>query len=223
MKSRFFVSISSLIASTIMLATAPAEANVFYDMEFFDEAGELVGTGEFSHDETPFEGDFESCADITKLTIPGLPPFPPGLQPDIQQTCSDFSQRFEQSQDIFRLNSFSTTVGLRFDPVPYDLRLLFWEPSDVQPVFSIVFNGPSSGANPFPSFSYSDSSWGTTARFSVENMTATTWLNSGPFDSRSGTWTATRRSTTSIPETTPVVGLLALGGVSLMMVSKRQS
>ncbi len=55
MKNLFFVSISSLIAGTIMLATAPAEANVFYDMQFFNEAGELVGTGEFSHDDTPFE------------------------------------------------------------------------------------------------------------------------------------------------------------------------
>jgi hypothetical protein len=37
-KNLFFVSISSLIAGTIMLATAPAEANVFYDMQFFNEA-----------------------------------------------------------------------------------------------------------------------------------------------------------------------------------------
>ncbi len=210
MKSRFFVSLSSFIASTIMLATAPAEANVFYDMQFFNEVGELVGTGEFSHDETPFEGDAQQC--ISVIMPADTPPFGPVLKP----ICSE-SIIFERSQNVFRLNTFSTTVGLSFNP-----EYLFWRPFDAQPVAGIFLGGRSSSFDPFPSLSYNDSVWGISARFVSLRMTATTWSFSvGSPSDGSGTWTATRRR--SIPETTPVVGLLALGGVGLMMVSKRQS
>ena len=211
MKSRFFVSISSLIASTIMLATAPAEASVFYDMQFFNEVGELVGTGEFSHDETPFEGDAQACLDVF------IPVFTSQGERELQQVCSG-SIIFERSQNVFRLNTFSTTVGLRFNP-----EFLFWRPFDVQRVAGIFVGGRSSVFDPFPSLSYRDSVWGSRSRFVSLEMTATTWSIFVGSQSGSGTWTATRRSTVSIPETTPVVGLLALGGVGLMMVSKRQS
>lgn len=212
MKSRFFVSLSSLIAGTIMLATAPAEANVFYDMQFFNEAGELVGTGEFSHDDTPFEGDAQQC--ISVIRPANTPPFGPVLTP----ICSE-SIIFERSQNVFRLNTFSTTIGLGFNP-----EYLFWRPFDAQRVAGIFVSGASSPFNPFPSLSYSDSVWGGSGRFTSAAMTATTWsFRVGSPSDGSGTWTATRRSTVSIPETTPVVGLLALGGVGLMMVSKRQS
>jgi hypothetical protein len=196
-----------------MLATAPAEANIFYDMEFFDEAGELVGTGEFSHDETPFEGDAQQC--ISVFMPSSTPPYD---EPVLTPICSE-SIIFERSQNVFRLNTFSTTVGLGFNP-----EFLFWRPFDAQPVAGIFVGGRSSFFDPFPSLSYSDSVWGISARYISLVMTATTWSFSvGSPSDGSGTWTATRRSTTSIPETTPVVGLLALGGVSLMMVSKRQS
>ncbi|NJO44245.1 MAG: hypothetical protein HC825_02530 [Oscillatoriales cyanobacterium RM1_1_9] len=41
-------SASSLMISAVVLATLPAQADIFYDMQFFDEAGSLIGSGEFS-------------------------------------------------------------------------------------------------------------------------------------------------------------------------------
>ncbi|NJK38130.1 MAG: hypothetical protein HC825_02535 [Oscillatoriales cyanobacterium RM1_1_9] len=101
---------------------------------------------------------------------------------------------------------------------------LFWSPTASQGLSSIgsisrpngTFYNPSiwsfdQNIGPLTTILMSDTRW---------SLTLPTFV--GGFISGSGTWTVARReATTSIPETTPVAGLLILGWCGLMVKPRR--
>ena len=63
MKNLFqkLILMSGVSLASILVLTFPGNASIFYDLEFFGENGELVGTGEFSHEDEPFDETIDLC------------------------------------------------------------------------------------------------------------------------------------------------------------------
>ena len=209
-----FVVTSGIGLTSVLAFILPANASVFYDLKFFDESGELVGTGEFSHEEEPFEGTIDLC------------------QGTFKSVCGYIPVRIQKEDYFFRVDSFSSTVGLNFYSSPNHNQTLFWRPFDDELVASITpCQNHSCQAI---SLLYNNDSWydGIQHRAIiniVHKMTATEWISSVggwtlPAEIRrnaSGTWTATRQ--TSIPEPASTLGLIALGVFAVGSKLKRNS
>lgn len=199
------VLISGTGLTSVLALALPGNASVFYDLEFFDENGELVGTGEFSHEDEPFDETIDLCF--------------------IEPLCGSIPLEIQKEDNFFRLESFSSTVpvvGLFSGVVESEQTDLFWRPFDDELVASI-FNFPGCAS---PScagrISFNDDSWSLAIRnFGNVRITATEWRVSSAIFVDSGTWTATRRTT--VPEPASTLGLMTMGVLGVGLKLKRKS
>ncbi len=108
--------------ASILAFASPGNASVFYDLDFFDENGELAGTGEFSHEDEPFEDTIELCL--------------------VEPICGSNLLEIEKEDNFFRLESFSSTVpslNLLSSKIGAEMDDLFWRPFDDELVAGFDF------------------------------------------------------------------------------------
>ncbi|CDM97418.1 MULTISPECIES: PEP-CTERM sorting domain-containing protein [Limnospira] len=174
----------------------PNHRSVFYDLEFFDHNGNLLGTGELIHAGKPFEGIIDMCV-TPWCRIPPL---------DIKK-----------EDNFFLVQSFSSPIpglgGAHFFR-PFDEQLL----AGFLPCTSAGCIANTGGIG----FTYN--SWVLNVRTGFNSrMTANEWSVSGSsipqVPNGSGTWTATRRAT--VPEPTSILGFLGLGVLGTVSLLKR--
>lgn len=200
--------------ASVLAFSLPGNASVFYDLEFFDENGELVGTGEFSHEDEPFDETIDLCL--------------------IELACGSIPLEIPKEDNFFRLESFSSTIrGLNAlsGLVESEQTDLFWRPFDDELVASVFpcTNRVCGGRELF----FSDNSWfdgiSRSDITSIRRMTAMEWntILGGSFIppefqiDASGTWTATRRTT--VPEPASTLGLIAISALGVGSKLKRKS
>ncbi|MEB3886030.1 PEP-CTERM sorting domain-containing protein [Lyngbya sp. CCY1209] len=197
---------------SVLAIASPGTAAVFYDLEFFDREQNLIGTGEFSHEDDPFEAVVELCP-------PSMPSF----------LCGETLEITREDQ-FFRVTNFSSTVpGLGFSLLIEGERTdLFWRPFDEERVASIspCRSRYCGGRKLF----FNENSWfdgiGRSEVTSIRRMTATEWssvLDGSSIPEQvkfdlSGTWTATRR--TSVPEPASIFGLIAIGALGSLRLKR---
>lgn len=203
--------ISGATMASLFAVSLPGNASVFYDVQFWGNNGELLGTGEFSHEDEPFEATIDLCL--------------------VELSCGSIPLEIKREDRWFRVESFSSTVGLDFSLIERERTDLFWRPFDDNRVASIT---PCVTAGCIGRELLLVDSWYEGIIRSVatiDEMRATTWrsLLSGSgippeaqFD-LSGTWTATRRTPApeSVPEPASIFGLMALGALGASSMWKR--
>jgi len=198
---------------SLLAIASPGTAAVFYDLKFFNEEQILIGTGEFSHEDEPFEAVVELC--------------PPSIPSSF---CGETLEIAREDQ-FFRVTNFSSTVpGLGFTSLIEGERTdLFWRPFDEERVASIspCTTRECIGRKLF----FRDNVWsagiGRTEITSIRRMTATEWssvLDGSSIPEQvkfnlSGTWTATRRTT--VPEPASIFGLIAIGTLGTLCLKRR--
>ncbi|MGB3536057.1 MAG: PEP-CTERM sorting domain-containing protein [Microcoleaceae cyanobacterium] len=206
------VLISGASLVSILALTSPGNAAVFYDLEFFDESGELAGTGEFSHEEEPFEDTIELCI--------------------VEPICGSNLLEIEAEDNFFLLESFFSTVrGISSLSSRAENDNLFWRPFDDELVAGFDFC-QSAGCIANTGSFFFIGAWAFRFRGVADVvMTANEWRVSGGstpvdgdgnpvFPDGSGTWTATRR--TSIPEPASTLGLMAVSAIAVGSKLKRK-
>ncbi|MCG5062240.1 MAG: PEP-CTERM sorting domain-containing protein [Limnoraphis sp. WC205] len=199
--------------ASVLAFSLPGNASVFYDLEFFDENGELVGTGEFSHEDKPFDETIDLCF--------------------IELLCGSIPLEIPKEDNFFRLESFSSTIpglNLLSGQVESERTDLFWRPFDDELVAGLSpCASPSCAGRVF----FTGDSWSISFSRGIDvsaAMTATEWSvfgNSTPTDADgnpifvdgSGAWTATRRTT--VPEPASALGLMAIGALGVGSKLKR--
>ncbi|TVU52635.1 MAG: PEP-CTERM sorting domain-containing protein [Arthrospira sp. PLM2.Bin9] len=205
------------LASGMGLASAlafslPAQSLVFYDLHFFDTEGQLVGTGEFSHEKHPFAGVINLCVNQLSCNIP------------LDISASD---------QFFQVTSFVSDVrGLSFEFLlnnPNNHQTyLFWRPFDDNLLSSVVpcRTRDCIGRRLF----FMDNIWydgiGRSEVSAGALMNATQWsswlrgsrIPDFAWYSESGTWTATKRS---VPEPGTIFGLMAVALVTGSLLKRK--
>ncbi len=189
-----FVLVLGASLASILPFTLPGNAAIFYDLEFFDENGMLVGTGEFSHEDEPVDETFNLCF--------------------IEALCGNIPLEIKKEDNFFRLESFFSTrpflQGLS-NLIENEQTDLFWRPFDDERVASLSpCTSPTCAGRVF----FNDDSWFFDVRaVGGAKMTATEWNVSSAIEVGSGTWTATRR--TSVPEPASTLGLMAIAALGV--------
>ncbi|MGC9524560.1 MAG: PEP-CTERM sorting domain-containing protein [Limnospira sp.] len=214
-----FALISGATIASLFTFALSANAAVFYDLNFWNGNGKLVGTGEFSHEDEPFEKE------ICLFTRPN------------RCDSENLTLNITKEDGLFRVDHFSSTIpGLTFDrlvnDVNHDEANLFWRNVEDNPLASLRGCTDRECFRHGGTKTFSDNSWFDAAFFAeynaIQEMTATGWRSAvlggslvppeAQFD-LSGTWTATRR--TSVPEPASIFGLMALGALGTSSILKR--
>ncbi|MEB3279094.1 MAG: hypothetical protein VKK42_09285 [Lyngbya sp.] len=199
--------VASLGLTSTLIAALPGNASVLYDLKFFDDNGNLTGTGVFSHEDEPFEGTLEKCL---IGSFPG---------------CSESVYEINASDNYFKVDNFSVLtddgpfaqweLGVNFE------SQLFWRPFDDVKLASYYLSGR---------FDYAlEERWVVSRRVAPSLDWALVMSPDGTWDTRipgppdflkrgSGTWTVTQR--VSVPEPTSIVGLIAFGVFGIGSVLK---
>jgi hypothetical protein len=187
---------ASLGLTTALTVALPGNASVFYDLKFFDNDGNLTGSGIFSHEDEPFEGILEKCQYLP--------------------WCNESLYEINVSDNYFKVDNFSVLtddgpfaqweLGVNFQ------SQLFWRPFDDVKLASYYLSGR---------FEYTlEEGWVASRRVAPFLDWALVMSPDGTWDTRipgppdflkrgSGTWTVTRR--VSVPEPTSIAGLIAFG------------
>lgn len=205
MKSLFqkIILMSGASLASILVFTFPGNASVFYDLEFFNNNGELVGTGEFSHEDEPFDETIDLCL--------------------IESSCGSILFEIQKEDNFFRVESFSSTrpfLQLLSGLVERDEIDLFWRPFDDELVASIFHTPGCASPTCSGRLFFADDSWSFSIRaVGSARITATEWEVSSAIEVADGTWTATHRTT--IPEPASTLGLMAIGALGVGSKLKR--
>lgn len=190
---------ASLATMTVLTSTPSVQAaTLFYDLNFFDDSGEQVGSGSFSYDDTaPFEGTFEHP--FTQLEFVDI----------------------DTSEGWYKLQSFEAQInGINWDitdSVGGD-DAVFWRPFETEKPASVIrdrfglpYKRPGTwlfGDTRFlPSLLVESDSW---IQLAMNTPTGIIF----------GSWEATQRLTTPVPEPSSIFSLIIFGTGSLIMASK---
>lgn len=211
---RLALAASSVVLGVGIMGATPAQANlVFWDLDFFDESGEQVGSGELGYDS-------ETTTFVqTNLLFPEFVP-PEGFE-------------VQSALEVFSVNVVGETFGLDDQPG----MVTWWFDSNNnpgqqlvdprQPVPRIIENTwrfPEGGSFLFAEkvFTMDD----------MEKISNALWVGDWDFLGfdfviidepifESGKWSATLRSQT-VPEPTTTLGLLAFSALGVASTLKRK-
>lgn len=229
MKQLHSICLSATLATASLGLTAtfapPVRASVVYDVDYFGLDGSFVASGWFTHADTPFEGFLPGCT----IDVPESSPFSSSCSRSWEIKASD---NYFLVEDIYipiesksvliagGSGSIDRTVYLFWNPsqeknlAEYDADQKFSFVRTFREIWSVIPDGLDGSKEGLIDMSSTSNGQGTWRNIAVPGIPPNTNL-------MGGTWTATRR--TSVPETTPIAGLLAVGTLGGLAVAKRRS